>query len=305
VLRALRGKRSQVGFARRLGYRSNVPAAWEGGHRSPNAIEFFRVVARVGVDHAAAIEAFHPPAAHAFDPADPSSWLCELAGSTRAPLLAERSGYSVAQVRRWLSGRASPRLPQLLGLVDAATGRAGDFVASLVEVDALPSLAPLQRAHRAQRRLAFEVPWTAAVRTLLDARAIPLAGAARRIAAFLDAPVEAVEEAIQQLSAFDLVRVDDNHLVAGAPMTVDVRATAEDRRALRAHWSQVAANRIAMDQPDLFSFTLVSLSRADLQRVQQLQRAWFREVRGIVAASEPAEVAGLVIAHTAVWGEDS
>ena len=52
LLRALRGHRSQVAFARWLGFRSNVPAAWEGGHRCPDAVELFRVCARVKVDAA-------------------------------------------------------------------------------------------------------------------------------------------------------------------------------------------------------------------------------------------------------------
>ena len=58
LLRALRGARSQVAFARRLGFRSNVPAAWEGGHRCPNIVELVAVAERVGVDVRGAFEAY-------------------------------------------------------------------------------------------------------------------------------------------------------------------------------------------------------------------------------------------------------
>ena len=42
LLRALRGKRSQVAFSRRLGYRGNPIADWEAGRRTPTAQEMLR-----------------------------------------------------------------------------------------------------------------------------------------------------------------------------------------------------------------------------------------------------------------------
>src|SRR5690606_34758598 len=45
VLRAIRGKRSQVALARRLGYRGNPITDWERGERWPTAVEVLRVAA--------------------------------------------------------------------------------------------------------------------------------------------------------------------------------------------------------------------------------------------------------------------
>jgi len=50
LLRALRGRRSQVAFSRRLGYRSNVAHTWETGKRWPTAAVTLRAARRVGVD---------------------------------------------------------------------------------------------------------------------------------------------------------------------------------------------------------------------------------------------------------------
>ena len=46
----MRGKRSQVALSRRLGYRGNVVAKWEGGSRSPTFGEMLRACARIGID---------------------------------------------------------------------------------------------------------------------------------------------------------------------------------------------------------------------------------------------------------------
>ncbi len=45
VVRALRGKRSQLAFSRRLGYSTNVAYAWEAGRRGPSTREAFRMIA--------------------------------------------------------------------------------------------------------------------------------------------------------------------------------------------------------------------------------------------------------------------
>ncbi|MFN9942743.1 MAG: hypothetical protein ACK56I_25090, partial [bacterium] len=94
LMRALRGPRSQVAFARRLGLRSNAPAAWEGGHRVPAAGALIAALGRLGVDAAAAWARFHPPAAAAFADGGLAAWLRALRGQAAVDELAARSGLS-------------------------------------------------------------------------------------------------------------------------------------------------------------------------------------------------------------------
>jgi len=301
LLRALRGPRSQVAFARRLGFRSNVPAAWEGGHRCPRTAEVIRVAGRVGVDVGAAVSRFHPPAGGVFDHENIGPWLRELQGQTTTAELAERAGCTAPQLRRWLSGRASPRLFQLLAVVDGLTGRAPDLVGELVDIEQVPSLAPRWRAARTQRRLAFQHPWTAAVRILVEARPVPAEGAAQVLGQRLGQPPALLQEALDLLVSHGLLCEEGGLLRASGEMTVDMRPSAEDRHRLRAHWARVGAERVAAGLPDLFSFSLVAVSRADLDTIRQLQRRYFRELRGIVAASSPSEVGALILAQVAEW----
>lgn len=299
LLRALRGTRSQLAMSRWLGYRSNVVADWEAGRRMPTGEEALRAAVRVGIDVTAAMQTFQP-----LDPLPWSSegplapWLQALRGSANLQDVALRSGYSRHQVGRWMSGRARPRLPELLHLLDALTGRASDFVAALVPIDAVPALLGTHRRRRQARRLAYDVPWTAAVLPLLEAgvrRPTDLAGRLR-------VTLDVVQDALTALAAAGVIEATPGGWEVVGPLTVDVAASDHDMRSLKRHWTGVARDRLdAPDPDDLHSFNLLAVSREDLGRIREAQRAFFREVRGIVAASAPSEQVALLVAQLVVF----
>ncbi len=295
LLRALRGRRSQVAFSRRLGYRSNVAADWEAGRRAPTAEVLLRAMARVGVDVPGGFATFHEASAGALDDGLPA-WLRALQGPTPQGRVAARGGFSRHQVRRWLSGEAEPRVPQFLQLVQALTGRTPDWVAAFVDVARVPALAERHRIARAAARLAFDDPWSAAVRMLLDTDAYRAEPTDAFLAGALGIPPETLTAAVDALVAAGLAVRDGGVLRPISTFTADAGASPEDRRRLKAHWAQVAADRLqAPREDDLVSLNLVTVSRADLARVHQLQREYFRALRGLVAASSPEEVAAVVL----------
>src|SRR5688500_20343654 len=63
LIRALRGKRSQMALSRRLGYKTNVVYLWEAQKGAPTGVGFLRLAERVGVDVRQALEQFYrtPP----------------------------------------------------------------------------------------------------------------------------------------------------------------------------------------------------------------------------------------------------
>ena len=295
LLRALRAHRSQVQLSRWLGYRSNVVADWETGHRAPTAEELLRAMARVGVDVAEGFRRFHPGSAAALDEGLPA-WLEALRGTARQSAIAEAGGFSRHQVRRWLSGEAKPRVPDFLHLVHALTGRAPDWVAALVPIAEVPALEGPWRAARAASRLAYDAPWSAAVRVVINTDAYRAEGTDAWLATSLGLSVEELAPAVQALLDAGLAVREGSHLVPVSAFTADAAASPEDTRRLKAHWAQVAADRLASPRPDdMVSLNLVTLSRADLERVRELQRAYYRELRSLVAASTPEETAALVM----------
>lgn len=298
LLRAIRGKRSQLAFSRRLGYRSNVAADWESGRRSPTAEVLLYAMKRVGIDVREGFERFHAESAAAVDNGLPA-WLEAVRGQATQGVIAERALCSRHQVRRWLNGEAKPRVPDFLRLVHALTGRAPDWVAAFVDIELVPSFASQHHAARAAARLAYDHPWSSAVRMLVDSDAYRADPTDAFLGASLGIDHRVLTEAVDALLEAGLAARRGSVLVPLSTFTADARASSEDRRRLKAHWARVAAQR--MDEPrsgDFVSLNLVTLSHADLERVKQLQRAYFRELRSLVASSQPEQVAALILMQT-------
>lgn len=306
LVRALRGSRSQVGFSRRLGYTSNVAAKWERGLRFPTFGQVLRGAARLGVDVPSVIVRFHRPAAAAFDPSRPEEihpWLQALVGPVPHGDLALRSGLSRFQVGRLLRGDAAGRLPEVLALVEGATGRVVDLIALLVDVDRVPALRDRVASRQATIRWATEHRWGPAVLAVLDT--LPEGSSRAEAVHWLTdrLPVDAdhAERELDAAIAAGAVR-DDGVIALERRESLVPPQLERDLRAIRHHWATVVADRALDPGPDdLVSFNAFSVAREDLARIQELQRGFFREVRSIVAASAPSEEAALLLVATVPW----
>jgi transposase-like protein len=108
LIRAVRGKRSQVAVSRRLNCRSNVLYAWESGRRWPTAATFLKLALLRRVPLTEGIAGFLgalPPALSSADWAQPSAaagLLEHLRGGTTIVELARRIGVNRVSVARWL-----------------------------------------------------------------------------------------------------------------------------------------------------------------------------------------------------------
>ncbi|GDX82925.1 hypothetical protein LBMAG42_47360 [Deltaproteobacteria bacterium] len=296
LLAALRGRRSQAAWSRRLGYASNVAFTWESGRRSPTAAETLRAAGRAGLDVPERLRAFlgEPPAwMSEVDPASPAGvarLLDTLRGSVSIVELARRSGLSRFSIQRWLAAETEPRLPDFLKLVEAASLRVVDLVAALVDPLTVPTIAERWRQEEARRRGAYEAPWTQAVlRAMeLDAyRALPAhrpGWIARRLG--LDEAEE--ERCVDFLAASGQAAWSGTHYVP-APLVVDTRSRPEVSRRLKAHWTRVAAERIERGDAGQFSYNVCLVSDADFERLRELQRAHYQAMRALVAESAPGE----------------
>lgn len=296
LLVALRGRRSQVAWSRRLGYRSNVAYAWESGSRSPTAAETLRAAARAGVDLDAAFTRFYgrPPTwLDGLDPASPEAvarFLEDLRGSTSITDLARTSGLSRYSLSRWLSGQTQPRLADFLCLVEAASVRMVDLLAVLVDPAALPSVAALWARLEARRSGAAEYPWTQAVVRALELEAyrqLP-AHAPGWFAARLGIPVEEEARCLAFLVDTGQVTWNGTHYQVEA-LAVDTRRHADIGRRLKAHWTRVAAERVERGEPGQFSYNVFTVSEADFERIRELHLSYFHALRAIVAESQPGE----------------
>jgi transcriptional regulator with XRE-family HTH domain len=309
MLRALRGQRSQLAFSRRLHYRSNVACDWEAGRRLPTAAEALRACARVGIDVVAAFRAFQPACAESIRAPrgfQPDRWLTELLGSTSVSQLAARSGYSRYAIARWLQGKARPRLHDFLALVEAISGRASDLVHALVSIDAVAELRTVHQQRAAHRRVAFDAPWSEAVLRVMETTGYRKArGAPGYIARRLGLSQEDERRVLVQLEAAGAIARRGTEYLDLVPISVDTSgASTEDLQRLKAHWTQVSLQRLpAPRTDDWLGYNVISTSAADLERIREILRRSFREIRAIAAASEPAESVALLNLQLVTWNE--
>lgn len=302
VSRALRGPRSQLQWSRWLGYRSNVAADWEAGRRAPSASRFLDAVSRAGIDVPEAMARFDARAAEAWREGEVASWLSALRGTFARRTLAARMGASPAQVGRWSRGESEPRLPDLLAWVEATTGRVDAWLVELVDIRRVPSLLAYVDERKDVLALVRDDPWVAAVMTqLATLEAHEVDDVQRSVGVPLglsEAHLRRLVQALEQIGALRWEGFRPRVL----PLTIDVPSEPGSIERQRAHWGDISARRLhAPAAQDRFSFNAVAVSSEDFARIQELQIAYFREIRAIVSASKQLDVAGVITMHTFRW----
>ncbi len=303
LIRALRGRRSQAAFSRRLGFSTNVVHTWEAQRRWPTASRTLSAAERAGIDVRAALTRFYrtpPPWLLSADPTERdfiARLLEDLRGRTTIGDVAERAGRSRFAVARWLKGEAEPRLPDFLRMIEATSLRLLDFVAAFVDPGELPSIRDSWRELEAGRRAAFELPWSHAVLRVVELESYRKQ---RRhhpgfIAAQLGITLEEERTCVEALLHSGQIELDGARYRATEVRLTDTRHNPEAGRALKLWWTRRALERLEQDGEGLFSYNLFTVSERDYQRLRQLHLDYFRELRSIVAQSEPAE--RVVLAH--------
>jgi transcriptional regulator with XRE-family HTH domain len=318
VIRAIRGKRSQVALARRLGYRGNPLTDWERGVRHPTAKEVLRVasVCRLPVKEAfVALVPLEPPRLLVSAKDAPTKgwvvhpWLNALRGNVSHTELAGRLGVSRYAVSRWCSGDTDLRFDEFLAFINVLTGRLYDWVASLVPIERVPSLLAQYEQGTAARTVALEHPWTEAILRVLETESYQRAPAVAHatLAATLGVSESTLQQALDGLMRASVI-VRREEPVRGHPyyevrgqLSVDTRTNPGAVRRLQRHWLDVARDRAEQGEEDWFAYNVFSCSEADFERVRDGLKRAFRESRSIIASSEPNETAGMVLMQLVNW----
>jgi DNA-binding phage protein len=294
-LRFIRGKRSQRGFSKRLGYSSNIAYRWESQVCFPTAAQTFALVERAA-HRPGALDAFlGSPAGIASDELATrqgvARLLRQLRGQTPLVELARRAGFSRFSIARWLSGAAEPRLPEFLAMVEATSFRCLDFLSHFVTIERLPSVAGDFRALNAARKAAYDVPWSHAVLRALELADYLQLGKHRSgwIARRLGISRAEEERCLAALAAAQQIRRREGRWVIDQTQTLDTRADRVRSRKLKGEWLKVALSRLEGGVSGVFGYNLMAISRADLARLREMHLAYFRDMQSLVADSVPSE----------------
>jgi transcriptional regulator with XRE-family HTH domain len=299
LLRALRGKRSQLGFSRRLGYGGNVAYLWESGRRHPPASVLFRAASinRIELD---SLEAFVRPAvlelptARSWSSRDSGQLLRALAGETPPGVIARALRVDRGTVARWLKGSTEPSIVDLLRLVEKLTRRLVEFVGSFIDPLNLRSMRALAVSLAAQKHMAYEEPWSHAVLRALELEAyrserVHIEGF---VAKSIGVSLRAEQDLLQKLHAARLIRLRKGKWVASQVLAIDTRADKGRNQRLKEHWAAVGLERLqrgATRGDGLYSYNLFSTSARTLAKIRELHLEYFERVRRLIAESSSAE----------------
>ena len=301
LLRALRGKRSQVAFARRLGYRGNPITDWECGRRQPSATEVLRVADLTGAPVRHAFTRFHAAAPPCLSDGkwQLASWMEAVRGTTPINEIALRMGCSRFTVSRWLAGKTQPKIQEFLHFVDVLTGRTHDWVAELVPIAQVPTLQAEHSRVQAAKNIAFEMPWTEAILRVFetDAYRKDPRQSHQTLAAWLGISREELEAAIAGLARAGVIKLVENRYVPTEALSVDTRGSSHALEQLQCHWLDVARDRLARREPDWSAYNVMAVSDADLVLIQNQLKQVYRGIRSLVSASEPSQAAAFFVMH--------
>ena len=299
LIRALRGRRSRAAFSKRLGYRSNVVYRWETGNAWPNADELLAALAKRNPQLNRLFARFLNREPSWLDPTAPLSaasvaaFLRELRGKTPIGVLAARSGYSRFRIGRWLRGSARPRLPELLCLVEAASRRALDLIALLVDPAHMPTIAPRWRQLNVARETAYESPWSHAVLRALELSDYTSHPSSTWLARRLGVSEEVIAAGLEQLARGGQIRWSGKRWRVAQLQLVDTSADPVRARKLKANWARTAVDRLDAGAEGSFGYSLFTVSRAELQRLRELHLEYVRAMQSVIAESTQAECVGL------------
>lgn len=293
LVRALRGQRSQTALSRRLGFRSNVLYLWESGRRFPDLGTFLSLADRVDKRWVSRMNDFlGEPLLSSARPqvSRERALLQHWAAGSRPSELAGAMGVDRGTLARWNSGATQPRLPELLRLVELCTRRLPEFVAVFVDPKQLPSIRSTYAALLAQRRLAYEEPWSHAVLHALQVHGGQ--NQAEAIASSIGIEVEHVQRILTALVRARVVRLQRGVYRRVRALTVDTRANPDLNLLLKQHWASVALDRLERTRAEgrgLFSYNVFPIAREDYERLRQLHLEYFDRVRRLVAEARHAD----------------
>ncbi len=299
LIAALRGRRTQGALSRRAGYHSNIVSRWERGVCWPTAARFLELCEFLKVDVAQCYVKFFGRAPTWLAQHAPSSkeavaaFLRDLRGKTPILELARASGFNRYSVSRWLQGTAEPKLPELLCLIEVSSRRLLDFVATLVDPARMSSTAAPWALLESAREAAYGQPWSHAVLRALELDALDSGDQASWLARKVGLPRDEVEHALHALHKTKHIRKRRGRYVPVLMSKVDTRADPRRAMGLKVAWTKVAVERLERGAPGTFGYSLFSIAKSDLRKLQDLHLEYVRAMQSLIARSQPADCVGL------------
>jgi hypothetical protein len=101
--------------------------------------------------------------------------------------------------------------------------------------------------------------------------------------------LEEEQRCLQLLARTGQIRLQKGRWELREVLAVDTRRDPQTELSVKTWWSELALSRLRAETPGIFSYNVFAVSELDYRRITDLYRAYFRQVRSIIAQSEPSE----------------
>lgn len=302
LVRALRGRRSQLALSRRLRFQTNVVYSWERKRRQPSTSQVLMLAQRVGADLPRAFGCLYPVKTPGWMGGDVdftardviAAFLTDARGATPLVHLSELTGFSRFALARWISGSAEPRASEFLALVHHCTHRLVDFLEPLIAGKTLPSLQREYDRVHAARRVAETFPLSQVLLRCLELQSNTRRNEESSFAERIGISREEEREMLTLLEATGQIRkVGSRYELQGAS-PLNMRLHREAAPLHRAFWANLAKERAPGSPDGLCAYNVCGVSREGYDKLRKLQREYLQKARALIEKSEPVERVALL-----------
>jgi hypothetical protein len=301
LVRALRGRRSQVALSRKLRFATNVVYGWEKRRRHASLQQLLELGQAVKADWSAAFLRFYPTKAPTWLTRETewsslqtvSRFLTDIRGAIPLVHLAQQTGFSRYAIARWLAGAAVPRAWEFLSLLHHCTHRLLDFLEPLTGGKPLASLKfEYERVHAA-RLVGERYPLSQVLLRCLELESNRTASG-HSYASRIGISTDTEREILSLLEATGQVeqRGDGWAVLRASPL--NMRLHRETAHLHREFWVDVARQRAPHAADALCAYNVCGVSREGFDQLKRLQREYLQKARAIIETSEPVQRVALL-----------
>ncbi len=296
MVRSLRGPRSARAFSALLGFKSDVVSRWESGARDVLAADVLRAIELDGHSPWERLRRFDAMIGatierHKGNEHDRiAALLRALCEHRTSASIATALGFSARSADRLLRGEFKVRLSTLLLLLEEVSGRAVDFVLTMLDGELSPSLRAWTSKRRTQQQASVDVPLAEAVLALMRSERWKQRSVADALwlCERLQLPREELQRTLDALVERGIVERRGLRYEANAVSHVDL-STVDLTRETSKFWFREAARRGDLLPQPHQGWLVHGTTQANARRIYATLRRAYQEVLDILREGAPSE----------------
>lgn len=284
LVRAVRGKRSQIQASRALGFSFNQIGKWESREKKILWLDFCRLNKACEGIVAQALRNL----SLGYSGNEACAILNEMKADRTATAFAKVVGYPRLQLTRWLNGKVEIPLADMLAIIQATRNGLTQFAKCFfVEQEQPQSLNSLANTPE-DFKTYFKKPWTALLHLVIEHKDCPAAPlAAEFISSLIGVSVKKVTSALNELLAAEILEIDSEGSYKTVPGNI-LSSHRPDGRMVQRHWAKCVSDayeslpqeeQLSLTGANFFTSLVIGVSPSTWNEIVKKYRTFLESVR--------------------------